>query len=112
MEVLTWMDELVGRLVVSKAGRDKGKPFVIIKVINDRFVLLADGELRKVDNPKIKNIKHLQMINRGLPEITAILKRGEVLENHRLRKLVRSSWSEYQEENREGGSLCDERGCH
>jgi ribosomal protein L14E/L6E/L27E len=91
------MDELVGRLVVSKAGRDKGKPFVIIKVVNDRFVLLADGELRKVDNPKIKNVKHLQMINRGLPEITEILGRGEVLENHRLRKLVRSLWSEYQE---------------
>lgn len=106
------MDELVGRLVVSKAGRDKGKPFVIIKVINDRFVLLADGELRKTDNPKMKNVKHLQMSNKGLPEITEILGRGEVLENHRLRKLVRSLWSQYQEENREGGSLCDERGCY
>jgi len=103
------MDDLVGRLVVSKAGRDKGKPFVIIKVLNDRFVVLADGELRKVDNPKIKNIKHLQMINRGLPEISEILRRGEVLENHRLRKLVRNLWSEYQEERR---VLCDEGGCN
>lgn len=94
------MQNLVGRLVVSKAGRDKGKPFVIIEVINDRFVLLADGELRRIDNPKIKNIKHLQIINRELPEITEILARGEVLEDHRLRRMVRSLWSEYQEERR------------
>ena len=106
------MDDLVGRIVISKAGRDKGKPFVIIEVINDRFVLLADGDLRKVDNPKIKNIKHLQITNRGLPEVVETIERGEVLENHRLRKLLRSLWSECQEENREGGSLGDERGCH
>ncbi len=91
------MNDLIGRLVVSKAGRDKGKPFVILKVVNEKFVLLADGELRKVDNPKIKNIKHLQIMNKGLPEIAEVLGRGEVLENHRLRKLVRSLWSECQE---------------
>ena len=103
---------MLGKVVYSKSGRDKGRMFVIVEVVNERFVLLADGDLRKIENPKVKNIKHLQMINRGLPEISEILRRGEVLENHRLRKLVRSLWSECQEENREGGSLCDERGCH
>jgi large subunit ribosomal protein L14e len=99
------VDELVGRLVLSKAGRDRGKPFVILKVINDRFVILADGDLRKVDNAKLKNIKHLQVTNSRLDEVRETLARGEVPENHRLRKLLRSLWADYQEENREGGSL-------
>ena len=98
------MDDLIGRLVVSKAGRDKGRPFVIVKIINERFVAIADGDLRRLDNPKVKNIKHLQVCNRELPEVKEALRSKEMLENHRLRKLLRSLWAECQEDNREGGS--------
>jgi ribosomal protein L14E/L6E/L27E len=93
------LDELVGRLVISRAGRDKGKPFVVLKVINDRFIMVADGDLRKIANPKMKNVKHLQVTSKGLPEVAMTLSRGEKLENHRLRKLIRSLWSDYLEEN-------------
>ncbi|MGE5417893.1 MAG: RNA-binding protein [Acidobacteriota bacterium] len=99
------MGDLIGRLVISKAGRDQGKAFVIIKVVNDRFVMVADGDLRPLDNPKLKSMKHLQVTNRTLTEIVETIGKGEALENHRLRKLVRSLWAECQDENREGGSL-------
>lgn len=103
MEVLA-LERLVGRMVISKAGRDRGRPFVIVKVVNERFVLVADGDLRKVSNPKIKNIKHLMLTNRVVPEVVQSLEKGEVLDDNRLRKWVRSMWLDYKKEEREGGS--------
>lgn len=49
-----------GDIVLSKAGRDKGKYFVVLKVVDENFVYIADGDLRKVDNPKLKKCKHLE----------------------------------------------------
>lgn len=47
-----------GRIVCSKAGRDKDSFMVVIKV-NDKRVYVADGKRRKLDNPKPKNPIHL-----------------------------------------------------
>ncbi|MGE5372714.1 MAG: RNA-binding protein [Solirubrobacterales bacterium] len=91
-------DELIGRLVISKSGRDEGKPFAVLKVLNDRFVIVADGDLRKVENPKMKNIRHIQVTNRGIPEIVELMKSGGTIENHKLRKIIRGMWSDYQED--------------
>ena len=49
----------VGRVVFSKAGRDQGHYFVIVDVIDEDYVAIANGCQRKVDNPKKKKIKHL-----------------------------------------------------
>lgn len=48
-----------GQLVYSKAGHDKGKIYVIIKMENE-YLYLADGKIRKLDNLKKKKIKHIQ----------------------------------------------------
>ena len=34
---------------------------VIIDQINDQYCMVVDGELRKVEKPKMKNIKHPQL---------------------------------------------------
>ena len=47
-----------GRVVKSKAGKDKGQ-FYIIEYIKDGRVYVSDGKLRKLNNPKPKNPKHL-----------------------------------------------------
>ena len=49
----------VGRVVFSRAGRDQGHYFVIVDVIDENYVAVANGCQRKVDNPKRKKIKHL-----------------------------------------------------
>ena len=49
----------VGRVVLSRAGRDQGLYFVIVDVIDENHVAIANGCQRKVDNPKKKKIKHL-----------------------------------------------------
>lgn len=54
------MNFCAGDIVLSKAGRDKNKHFVVLEVIDEQFVLIADGDLRRVDNPKRKKCKHLE----------------------------------------------------
>jgi large subunit ribosomal protein L14e len=51
----------VGLVVWSKAGRDAGRKFVVIDIINDEYVLLVDGSLRKLEKPKKKKIKHIEL---------------------------------------------------
>ena len=48
----------LGQIVTSRAGRDKGKHFVVVG-FSEKWVLIADGKSRKIDNPKKKNEKHL-----------------------------------------------------
>ena len=57
------MDRLTmipGRVVLSTQGRDEGRYFVVLKVIDENFVLMADGLTRKIDHPKKKKVKHLR----------------------------------------------------
>ena len=57
------MDRLTmipGRVVLSTQGRDEGRYFIVLEVIDENFVLMADGLTRKIDHPKKKKIKHLR----------------------------------------------------
>ncbi|NLJ72207.1 MAG: RNA-binding protein [Syntrophomonadaceae bacterium] len=80
------MDDRIGKIAYSKAGRDAGRPFVVIEVVNEKNVLLADGDLRRIENPKLKNIKHIKITNSVANEVLAYLVKGEMPENHIIRK--------------------------
>ena len=54
------MDIAKGSVVIAKAGRDKGKAFAVLEVLDDRTVLIADGRSRPIERPKRKNVLHLQ----------------------------------------------------
>lgn len=56
------MDITVGSAVYSRAGRDKGELFIVLRAEGD-YVYLADGKKRRVSNPKKKKIKHLNKTN-------------------------------------------------
>ena len=75
MERLTMIP---GRVVLSTQGRDEGRYFIVLKVIDENFVLMADGLTRKVDHPKKKKVKHLRM----KPIVVEV--DGEKLPNHQL----------------------------
>ena len=49
----------VGDLVVSRAGRDKGRPFVVLRA-EEGFVYLVDGDLRRLSKPKKKKRMHVK----------------------------------------------------
>ena len=48
-----------GEIVRSRAGRDRGRAFVILKQLDEEYVLLVDGRLRTLERPKKKKRKHL-----------------------------------------------------
>lgn len=49
-----------GLVVRALAGRDRGGYFVVLSAENG-YAYLADGKRRKIEAPKRKNIRHLQM---------------------------------------------------
>lgn len=52
------MDFVKGRLVRSKAGRDKTRTLAVLAV-DGQMLLLADGNLRTLERPKRKKRKHV-----------------------------------------------------
>lgn len=53
------MDMKIGTIVQSTAGKDKGRYFCIVQLTENRC-FVRDGDMRKIENPKRKNIKHLK----------------------------------------------------
>lgn len=51
-----------GTVVISLTGRDKDRYLAVISV-EDGYVNVANGELRKIETPKKKNIKHVSTTN-------------------------------------------------
>lgn len=52
---------MLGYLVYSKAGHDKGEIYLVINE-DERYVWLVNGLDKKIQNPKKKNKKHVQLI--------------------------------------------------
>ena len=69
-----------GSVVIAKAGRDKGRPFVVVELPDSRTVLTADGKRRPLERPKKRNIIHLQATATRIDRITT---------NRQLRKDLR-----------------------
>ncbi len=58
---------MVGKIVYSIAGRDKGKYLAVINC-DKNYVWVADGKERKLQNPKRKNIKHISLTAHSLKQ--------------------------------------------
>ncbi|OEF97916.1 KOW domain-containing RNA-binding protein [Desulfuribacillus alkaliarsenatis] len=54
-------DYKVGQIVKITQGREIGQFAVIIDVLDKNFVQLVDGDKRKFDSPKKKNIRHIEL---------------------------------------------------
>lgn len=58
------MEVMIGQLVRSKSGRDKGRYYLIYRISPDgTFILLVDGDKRDINHPKKKNLRHVQVTN-------------------------------------------------
>ena len=67
----------VGSVVISKAGRDSGKPFMVVEVVDAQYVHIADGVIRKLATPKKKKLKHLAATSYSLDGIGEKLNDGK-----------------------------------
>ena len=48
-----------GRVVLSRQGRDEGRYFIVLQVLDDAYILIADGKSRSMHHPKKKKMKHV-----------------------------------------------------
>ncbi len=69
----------------STAGRDAGKYFVVVKLVDEQYCLISDGKLRKVEKPKKKKMKHLLYIT---DEKRQILDSREPITNKTIRSVL------------------------
>lgn len=84
------MDVSPGHVVLSKAGRDKGKKFMVLTVDSEgSYVYVADGNLRKVENPKKKKLRHLDLTGEKLEKLAIKLRDGKALQNSEIYKGIK-----------------------
>lgn len=50
-----------GHLVISIAGHDKGR-FYIINTLQGEYAFLVDGKYKTLEKPKKKKLKHIQFV--------------------------------------------------
>lgn len=96
------LEPQIGQIVQITHGREQDKIAVIIDIIDDRYVLLADGDKRKYDRPKKKNIHHFKgttYISREVRE--SLMETGRV-SNGKLRFAVAKYRSEVVTDSEKG----------
>jgi ribosomal protein L14E/L6E/L27E len=78
----------IGQIVHSRAGRDKDRFFIVVSLVNEEYVLIADGDLRKISNPKKKKIKHLVLHDVYAEGIKSMLLNNQRVVDADLRKAL------------------------
>ena len=81
------MDIARSDIVISTAGRDKGKLFFVLGTEED-FLLLADGKTRRLERPKRKKRKHVVFQARVDCRTSEKIRGGDRLTNSELRKTL------------------------
>ena len=77
-----------GQVVYSTAGRDEGRIFIVLSIIDDNYVYISDGDLRKVDKPKKKKVKHLKATGIVADSIKEKLLSNERIEDFEIREYL------------------------
>lgn len=80
---------MIGRFVISKAGHDAGKIYLVLRVEKNDFYV-TDGKFHPVMNPKKKNRKHIQLMNAFMQdELMERLNNGKVVYDHEIKYAIR-----------------------
>lgn len=86
--MVTTEDIIIGQVVKSKAGRDKGRIFLVLDIIDAQYVSIVDGISRKLDNPKRKKIKHLSIYNTILDDFIEKVEDNMMINDAYIRELL------------------------
>lgn len=79
---------VLGQIVVSRAGRDAGRKFVVVNVLDSNFAEIADGDLHRIEKPKKKRMKHLNITGHRSESLEKKLKSGSKITNAEIRKAL------------------------
>jgi ribosomal protein L14E/L6E/L27E len=75
----------LGQIVKVLRGREEGTYAVVVEIIDQKFVMIADGSNRKFDRPKKKNISHLESQHTISREVASSLLESGRVTNGKLR---------------------------
>ena len=78
----------MGQVVKSTAGRDKDFRMIVYSIIDDKYVMVVDGSLRKVENPKKKKLKHLYLTPNVASEFVKNIQTGKVPTNEEVKRYL------------------------
>ncbi|MBP1938357.1 KOW domain-containing RNA-binding protein [Paenibacillus sediminis] len=78
----------IGQIVKILKGRDRGQVGVIVAIADEKFVYIADGDKRKFDAPKKKNLLHLELEPVISSEVVNSLNESGRVTNGKLRYAV------------------------
>ncbi|MGD0622130.1 MAG: KOW domain-containing RNA-binding protein [Thermacetogeniaceae bacterium] len=79
---------VIGQLAVSKRGRDRGEPYLVLEIIDEAFVYLVNGDKRRIENPKRKNIKHLRFYPTVAEHLAQQWEAGQKVGNIEVRRVI------------------------
>ena len=82
------MEITLGQVVKSRAGRDTGKKFVVIELLDESYVQISNGDLRRIEKPKKKKVKHLELTGEIIEPISEKLKMKLKISNSEVRKAL------------------------
>ncbi|WP_256762360.1 KOW domain-containing RNA-binding protein [Cohnella sp. WQ 127256] len=77
-----------GDIVRSRRGRDEGQLCIIVAPVEERFALVADGDKRRFDRPKRKNVLHLEPIGIRSDEVANSIRDTGRVTNAKLRYAI------------------------
>ncbi|MCD1261974.1 KOW domain-containing RNA-binding protein [Paenibacillus athensensis] len=93
----------IGQIVKVLRGRDPAPYAVVVGLVDSRFALLADGASRKFDQPKKKNLIHLQLQNAISAEVAGSIQETGRVTNAKLRFAIAKFLDHLQAEAHEKG---------
>jgi len=85
MRVVATKEPKLGAVVKTLRGRDQGQFAVVVGLIDERTVLIADGDKRKFDQPKKKNVLHLEITDFVSLEVASSIQETGRVTNGKLR---------------------------
>ena len=83
------MNISIGQIVYSKSGRDAGRKLLVVGIIDENYVEVADGNLRKINNPKKKKIKHLKITETVMENIKKRMNDKNKLSDAEIKKVLK-----------------------
>ncbi|AVV56363.1 KOW domain protein [Paenibacillus vortex V453] len=91
-----------GQIVKILKGRDAGQYAVIVSIEDSRFVWIADGDKRKFDGAKKKNVLHLEPLSIISSEVVNSLQESGRVTNGKLRFALSRFVSDKSKANQKG----------
>ena len=80
----------IGQYVQSTQGRDAGMTFIVVGIVDQNYVLIADGKLRSIDKPKKKKVKHLIPKQELISSLGEKMLSGECVLDAHIRKDIKA----------------------